>query len=225
MSTRERKMSVTHEFQNLYYEVEQQLDRLQNKNDMIQQNLDVEEIKNEFYKQVKLQKVELDELVEEIKAQLQNLEKHVSGTEGRNKYKKIKERYNKQILRYQRINRQMLAKSSFQSESIANMDQQSYVPPPVIVKSEIEDNKQPDPRQIMQIQDPSKIDTEEVIVEKPRIIQHQEQISIKEPLIENLESSSQKQQQTNSFKECVVIILVLIIILALILGVLYWYSD
>ena len=39
------------------------------------------------------------------------------------RYKKIKERYNKEILRYQRINRQMLAKSSFQSESIANMDQ------------------------------------------------------------------------------------------------------
>ncbi|CAD8135945.1 unnamed protein product [Paramecium octaurelia] len=104
------------EFQQIYKEVEFKLEKLHNKNNVIQQNLDVDIIKRELYQMIKQEIDQIQFFIEEIKDQVRSLENNINNIDSKNKIKRLKDNYLKETQRTKAITRILNNKSSFQSE-------------------------------------------------------------------------------------------------------------
>ncbi|CAD8132464.1 unnamed protein product [Paramecium pentaurelia] len=107
---------TSQEFQQIYQEVEFKLEKLHNKNNVIQQNLDVDIIKRELYQMIKQEIDQLQYFIEEIKDQMRQLENNINNIDSKNKIKRLKDNYLKETQRTKAITRILNNKSSFQSE-------------------------------------------------------------------------------------------------------------
>ncbi|CAD8138966.1 unnamed protein product [Paramecium pentaurelia] len=76
---------TSQEFQQIYKEVEFKLEKLHNKNNVIQQNLDVDIIKRELYQMIKQEIDQLQFFIEEIKDQMRSLENNINNIDSKNK--------------------------------------------------------------------------------------------------------------------------------------------